>query len=123
MLNFLGIVLHETLLLLHWLIWPAVTAVLMVIILRSPSSLRTQTAVELFGTDRSKNSLIATASTIVFFLALFGILLAKNTAYLKSQFEIRWHIAFLNYDLAWHTPAFSLAGNALYQFGIKQAFP
>ncbi len=80
MLSFLGIVLHETLLLLHWLIWPAVTAVLMVIILRSPSSLRTQTAVELFGTDRSKNSLIATASTIVFFLALFGILLAKNTA-------------------------------------------
>ena len=37
--------------------------------------------------------------------------LAKNAPYLKSQFEIRWHIAFLNYDLAWHTPIFSLAGN------------
>ena len=49
-------------------------------------------------------------------------MLAKNAAYLKSQFEIRWHIAFLNYDLAWHTPAFSLAGNALYQFEIQPPF-
>jgi hypothetical protein len=122
MLDFLGIVLRETLLLLHWVIWAALTTLLIVIILRSPSSLRTQTAVALFGADRFKNSLIATASTIVFFLVLFGILLAKNAAYLKSQFEIRWHIAFLNYDLAWHTPAFSLAGNALYQFEIQPPF-
>ena len=122
MLNSLGIVWHETLFLLQWLIWPAVAAVVTAAILRSPANLRAQTAGELFGSGGGKTSLIDTASTALFFLVLFGIVLAKNAASLKSQFEIRWHIAFLNYDLTWHTPAFSLAGNVLYQFEIQPPF-
>ena len=108
-----------------WLFWPALTIVLIAYLAQLPAAALTQSADFLFGQDKPEDSPSVRKGvtlTIAFFLLLFGALLAKNAAYLKSQFEIRWHIAFLNYDLAWHTPAFSLAGNALYQFEIQPPF-
>src|SRR5262249_48825820 len=55
----------------------------------------------------------------VFFAALAAILFAKNKAYLDHLFDLHWHMPFLDYDLDWHTPAFSLAGNVLYDFGMQ----
>ena len=57
-----------------------------------------------------------------FFLALLIVLLTKNLPYLKSLVDIHWHMAFLDYDVTWRTPLFSLAGNILYHFDMQVPF-
>ena len=121
----LGMNFHGWETLLTWPIWPVVAIFLAIGIARSPRETRSHAARFLFAAEPSGGSGNEHGKAVkaaIFFLALFAILLAKNAPYLKSQFEIRWHIAFLNYDLAWHTPIFSLAGNILYQFDIQPPF-
>jgi hypothetical protein len=125
MLNSFGFYLREAGSLFHWLTSPAAALALVIYIARLPSDQRSAAADQLFDVTSAKSTRsgkIAAATTGAFFLALFAILLWKNLSYLKTQFEIRWHIAFLNYDLDWHTPIFSLAGNVLYQFEIQPPF-
>ena len=108
-----------------WLFLPALVVLLVAYLVQLPAATLSQAADFLFGRDNSEYSpgtRRGVAMTTAFFLVLFAILLAKNADYLKTQFDIRWHIAFLNYDLNWHTPVFLLAGNILYQFEIQPLF-
>lgn len=125
LLRSLGIDLRRAGSFFHWLIWPGVAVFLAISIGRLPREVQSQAATFLFSPRSSttyRNETMNAAKVAAFFLILFAILLVRNAPYLRSQFEIRWHIAFLNYDLAWHTPIFSLAGNILYQFGIQPPF-
>ena len=76
--------------------------------------------------DTSSNSrrgaCAASATAAFFFLALLIVLLTKNLPYLKSLVDIHWHMAFLDYDVTWRTPLFSLAGNILYHFDMQVPF-
>ena len=74
----------------------------------------------LFGVARtSAAEYLAALAAGVFFAALAAILFAKNKAYLDHLFDLHWHMSFLDYDLDWHTPIFSLSGNILYDFGMQ----
>ena len=91
--------------------------------------LRSRASDFLFGsdlensTDRfSRRDYSGAAKAAVFFLALLVVLLFKNVPNLKSLFDIHWHMAFLDYDVVWHTPRFSLAGNILYHFDMQVPF-
>jgi hypothetical protein len=108
-----------------WLFLPALAVLLVTYLAQLPAATLVQAADFLFGRDKSEDPASArrgVAIAAVFFLVVFAVLLAKNADYLKTQFDIRWHIAFLNYDLNWYTPVFSLAGNILYQFEIQPPF-
>jgi hypothetical protein len=125
LLDRFSITLGETGTLIIWLFWPALAVWLTIIIALSPTATKWRATNILFERAISNGSSaesIGVAEAVAFFLVLFAILLWKNLAYLKTQFDIRWHIAFLNYDLAWHTPIFSLSGNILYQFEIQPPF-
>ena len=82
----------------------------------------------LFAADRDTSSnsrrgdRAASATAAFFFLALLIVLLTKNLPYLKSLVDIHWHMAFLDYDVTWRTPLFSLAGNILYHFDMQVPF-
>jgi hypothetical protein len=125
LLDRFGVNVHESGSLFAWLFWPAIAIWLLTDILCSPATTRSRAGQFLFGHSNLKgrpNELTGTATVAGFFLVLFAILLWKNVAHLKSQFDIHWHITFLNYDIAWHTPIFSLAGNILYEFEIQPPF-
>ncbi len=125
LLKRLGIDFYTIASIFHWLVWPVTAILLAVGVVRLPREMLSYATDCLFESEHSRISRSERISAVkvgVFFLALFAILLAKNAPYLRSQFEIRWHIAFLNYDLAWRTPVLSLAGNVLYQFDIQPAF-
>jgi len=57
-----------------------------------------------------------------FFALLFAILYFKGAIAFKDYFDSRWHMRFLDYDLDWETPWFSLSGNILNQFGMQPPF-
>jgi hypothetical protein len=53
------------------------------------------------------------------FAAAFAIFLSKNLIAFEKEFDQVWHQAFVDYDVDWQTPIFSLAGNVLNNFGIQ----
>jgi hypothetical protein len=55
----------------------------------------------------------------VFFALMFLILLFKSIASILQQNDFHYHQAFLDYDIDWSTPAFSLTGNLLFNFNIQ----
>ena len=70
--------------------------------------------VHMCGKEWAKVALIGLA-----FAVTFATLLAKNgIASFENEDQI-WHQAFVDYDVDWHTPIFSFAGNVLNNFGIQ----
>ena len=59
------------------------------------------------------------AAIVMFFIAAFTVLLFKNAAHFGDQTDFVWHQIFLDYDLDWKTPTFSLGANLLNNFGIQ----
>jgi hypothetical protein len=59
------------------------------------------------------------AAIVMFFMAAFTVLLFKNAAHFGDQTDFVWHQIFLDYDLDWKTPTFSLGANLLNNFGIQ----
>src|SRR5262249_50839724 len=54
-----------------------------------------------------------------FFLALLPLFLFRNLEPLSEQNDLQWYYAFIDYDIDWRTPLFSLAGNLLTHFGVQ----
>ena len=59
------------------------------------------------------------AAIVMFFIAAFTVFLFKNAAHFGDQTDFVWHQIFLDYDLDWKTPTFSLGANILNNFGIQ----
>jgi hypothetical protein len=53
------------------------------------------------------------------FIAVLPLFLSRNLGPLSEQNDLEWYQAFIDYDIDWRTPLFSLAGNLLNHFGVQ----
>jgi hypothetical protein len=56
---------------------------------------------------------------VALFAWAFWVFFRPSIPYFLDPLDFHWHQAYLDYDLDWRTPAFSFAGNLLYNFGIQ----
>jgi hypothetical protein len=56
---------------------------------------------------------------VALFAWAFWVCFRPSIPYFLDPLDFHWHQAYLDYDLDWKTPAFSFAGNLLYNFGIQ----
>lgn len=110
----------------HWVIWPAIALCFALYVRQLPGELRARAASAVFANDGTtsarRSEWISSVTLVIFFLALFAILFAKNQSYLQTLYDLHWHMPFLDYDLNWGTPVFSLSGNILYFFEMQIPF-
>jgi hypothetical protein len=67
----------------------------------------------------SFNDFVASVAIALAMAAIFGAFLLKFSVDYKLNIDMHWHQAFLDYDLNWGTPLFSLTANVLNNFGIQ----
>ena len=70
----------------------------------------------------SFNDFVASVAIALAMAAIFGAFLLKFSVDYKLNIDMHWHQAFLDYDLNWGTPLFSLRANVLNNFGIQAPF-
>jgi hypothetical protein len=100
----------------------AVDVPFLVSIGRATSRATVQAAATLFAKTEMRREAMIAATVAVFFALLFLVLLSKTRIIYEDLEVVQWSQIFIDYDLDWKTPRFSLAGNVLNHFGIQPPF-
>jgi hypothetical protein len=71
------------------------------------------------GAPTNKDEVRIALAVLLVCAVVFGVLVNKDLGLFTNGIDQHWHQGLVEYDVAWRTPIFELAGNVLHQLGIQ----